>query len=159
MSLHYILDGYNIIKQSDFLSKKTLKDARSELVRFIVDKKPCGSINNKVTLVFDGNADNFHLPRKDNDRVEVLFSSNESADNRIRKMVEKSRNPRRIVVVSDDREIQFFVKSYQAHSMGSAKFLQKGRLTPETLKDLPKIELSHQEVAEINKELTKLWLK
>lgn len=169
MSLHYILDGYNIIKQSDFLSHKLLKDARRDLIRFITDKKPCGSVNNKVTIVFDGADCNFPFSRNDNKRVEVLFTQplrpgagfthNHSADERIKKMVGDSKNPKSIVVVSDDREIQFFIKSCGARSMGVAEFLRKGMPSPKHAKELPKTELTSSQVAKINRELAKTWLK
>lgn len=159
MSLHYILDGYNIIKQSDFLSTEVLKDARDDLLRFITDKKPSGSANHKVTVVFDGKNDvNFSCT--DNKRVEIIFTHNHSADNRIKKMVEKSKNPKRIVVVSDDRELQFFIKSCGAHAMTVAEFIDKRNPPPKIPQDsTPKIELSYQEIAKINRELAKLWLK
>lgn len=157
MSLHFILDGYNIIKQSEFLSTKVLRDARCELVRFITEKKPCGSVNNSATVVFDG-ANHVNFPQTKNKGVEVLFTHNHSADQQIKKMVSESRNPKRIVVVSDDREIQFFIKSCGAHAMSTLEFIRKGSPAQKIPKDTPKIELSHLQVANINSELAKIWL-
>jgi predicted RNA-binding protein with PIN domain len=159
MSLHYILDGYNIIKQSDFASRKVLKDAREDLIRFIIEKKPCGSANNKVSVVFDGTADGFNFYRTESKFPEVIFSHNCSADTKIKKMVEASGNPRRIVVVSDDKEIKFFVKSCAAQCMDVAAFVDKGLPVPKPRRDPPKIELSYSQAARINEELAKIWLK
>lgn len=158
MSLHYILDGYNIIKHSDFLSVKILKDARDALIRFIIDKKPCGSNKNNVTVVFDGISD-ASLSDSENKKIEILFTRSNSADNRIKKIVEEATNPKRIMVVSDDKEIQFFIKSCGARPMSVAEFISKGKPVIRPKKDLPKIELSFQEVNQINRELAKVWLK
>lgn len=158
MSLHYILDGYNIIKQSDFLANKVLKDARMDLVRFISEKKPCGSSNNSVTVVFDGR-DDLDYPSGYNKGIEVLFSKHSSADDLIKRLVEKSPNPRRIVVVSNDREIQFFIKAHYAKAEAVEEFIQRGYPKPKKLKDAPKVELSYREAAEIDKELRSLWLR
>ena len=54
MSLHYLLDGYNIIKQSPRLGPKRLEDGRAGLIAFIEMRQPQGSRNNMVTVVFDG---------------------------------------------------------------------------------------------------------
>lgn len=158
MSLHFILDGYNIIKRSDFLETQVLKDARRDLVRFIGEKKPCGSSNNKVTVVFDGNND-FNPLCLDNKITEVIFTSDTNADERIKKMVKDSKNPRRIVVVSDDREIQFAVRSYGAHVTSVSEFIQKGNPPIKIPQNPPKIELSYQQIAKINQELKQVWLK
>lgn len=159
MSLHFILDGYNIIKRSDFLATQVLKDGRRDLVRFISEKKPCGSSNNKVTVVFDGNND-FISPSLDNKIAEVIFTSNNTnADERIKKIVKESRNPKRIVVVSDDREIQFTIRSYGAQIMTVAEFIQKGNPSLKIPQNPPKIELTYQEIAKINRELKQVWLK
>lgn len=159
MSLHFILDGYNIIKRSDFLATQVLKDGRRGLVRFISEKKPCGSSNNKVTVVFDGNND-FIPPSLDNKIAEVIFTSNNTnADERIKKIVKESRNPKTIVVVSDDREIQFTIRSYGAQIMTVAEFIQKGNPSLKIPQNPPKIELTYQEIAKINRELKQVWLK
>lgn len=160
MSLHFILDGYNIIKRSDFLATQVLKDGRRDLVRFISEKKPCGSSNNKVTVVFDG-AEDLDFPRqRDNKGIEVIFTSNNAnADERIKKIVKESRNPKRIVVVSDDREIQFTIRSYGAQIMTVAEFIQKGNPSLKIPQNPPKIELTYQEIAKINRELKQVWLK
>jgi predicted RNA-binding protein with PIN domain len=163
MSLHFILDGYNVIKQSDFLVQNPLKDARKGLLKFIKDKRPCGSSKNKVIVVFDGKS-NFcasaeldALERKEN--IEVIFTCNESADSRIKRMVNESQNARSIVVVSDDKEIQFFVRSCGATTLGVAQFVSRVKSIEKPLRGLAKIELSYQQVAQINQELRKIWLE
>lgn len=163
MSLHYLLDGYNIIKQSDFLSSgASKKDVRSGLVRFITDKNPCGSSNNKVTIVFDGKSDMVgFMPYGESTRkygMEVIFTSNESADDKIKELVSSSKNPKMIVVVSDDKEIQFFIRSCGARPMGVVEFIKKGNPVKKNIDDSTKIGLSYHQIAQINAELKKIWL-
>ena len=99
-------------------------------------------------------------PFSPNKKVEVLFTFKGSADDKIKKIVGDSKNPKRIVVVSDDRDIQFFIKSCAAQSMSVAEFIQKGNPASKIPKDsTQKIELSYQEAAKINAELKKLWLE
>ena len=109
MSLHYIIDGYNVIKQVRFLTGKRLRDGREGLVHFIERYRPQGSKRNEVTLVFDGKAD---VTSPDISKtVRVIFSRNDTADDRIKKMVEASSSPKRFVVVSDDKQIIFYCRS------------------------------------------------
>ena len=155
MSLHYILDGYNVISQTRF-SKPKLKDSRQTLIRFIEILRPQGSRQNKVTVVFDGKKDMFSPPFRS--EVKVVFSRNESADEWIKKYVEKTARPKNCVVVTDDKEIKFFVRAL------GAKVISVKDFTGNTRKKFsPKIKeekvLSSGEARKITKELEKIWLK
>ncbi len=59
MSLHYLLDGYNILKQIPAFRDLPLEDGRRGLLRWIDHSRPQGSVNNQVTVVFDGHPDHF----------------------------------------------------------------------------------------------------
>ena len=50
MSLHYLLDGYNIVKQVIYLMKPKLKDSREALFRFIEVQQPQGSKKIRLLL-------------------------------------------------------------------------------------------------------------
>ncbi len=157
MSIHYILDGYNIIKQLPEQNKKALHSSRNALIRFIEDKHPQGSRKNKVTIVFDGKDD--VLPYSIQTSVEIIFTRNESADDKIKRIVERAKNPKEIIVVTDDREIIFFVKHCGAKSVKVPEFLAPKE--PKTHskdtddeKHIP-AEVQHH----INEELKKIWLK
>jgi predicted RNA-binding protein with PIN domain len=156
MSLHYILDGYNVIRQSDFLSRGKLEDSRAALISFLRDRKPCGSINNKITVVFDGKDDVFY--RQDKGAIEVVFARGESADERIKRMVEDLPNPKQAVVVSDDKDIFLFIRSLGARPMGVLEFLDKGQPKAKSIRLHPKAGVTHQQAARINEELKKIWL-
>lgn len=157
MSLHYILDGYNIIKQLPEHNKKKLHSSRGALISFIEAKHPQGSRKNKVTIVFDGKEDVFGEDASAS--AEIIFTKNESADDKIKRMVERAKNPKEIVVVTDDREIIFFVKYCGARSMKVKEFLSPaGPKTP--IKEIDDEKHIPAEVQyHINEELKKIWLK
>ena len=115
MSLQYIIDGYNITNHPKFIKliPKKQTDSRVALIQLIRQKKSASSPNNKFWIVFDG------YPGQDLDNagkgnIMVIFSRRESADERIKKLVELIPNPKNVVVVSDDKEIGFFAKSCRA---------------------------------------------
>jgi len=90
------VDGYNVIKQVSFLTGKKLRSGREGLVKFIERYRPQGSKRNSVTLVFDGQSDVSSPQLKSS--INVMFSKGESADEKIKRMVERSKNPKQIVV-------------------------------------------------------------
>ena len=155
MSLHYILDGYNIINQVRFARLK-LKDGRGNLIRFIEKFRPQGSRSNKVTVVFDGKKDVFSsLPRSE---VKVVFSSDESADEWIKRYIERVSQPKQFVVVSDDREIKFFVRTLGAKVLSVKEFMSKVKRKPSSL-EKDKEPLSSDKAYKITRELEEIWLK
>jgi predicted RNA-binding protein with PIN domain len=96
--------------------------------------------------------------------VDIIFSRDETADEKIKKMVEKSSRPRNIVVVSDDKEIKLFVKSVGARVLGAEEFInrqekQRNLKDEETAMSALKPELNYSEILKINRELKKIWLK
>lgn len=156
MSQHFIIDGYNIIKNNPRLNNAKLKDSREALLRFIKDSRPCGSPKNTVTVVFDGRPDVFYY--RPPSHIEIIFTKNESADDRIKKIIEKAPQPRNLCVVTDDREIRDFAKGYRAAVKSVDEFISK----PESqTKPAPEIkpELTYSQIEEINAELRKIWLK
>lgn len=152
MSLHYILDGYNIIKRTEFLSKLKLEDARGELARYIINKRPHGSQRNKVTVVFDGKA-GFYMQSHESRTVEVIFATKTSADQEIKNIVGRSRTPRHLIVVTDDREVQSYVKSCRAKFMSCDEFVRRGSSPRNAGDATSKDGLTQQQQIEINKEL------
>lgn len=167
MSLHFLIDGYNVFKQSDsFKGSSYLKDAPGALVNAIQKKRLIGSKNNQATIVFDGR-DNSSLKLKQGDtRIKIIFSSDDSADTIIKKMVSDSNNPKQMVVVTDDKEIIFYTRSLGAKIMSASEFLKEvqNRLGKKTSKqkkpsglELFKIELTYQQQEAINQELRRIW--
>lgn len=159
MSLHYVIDGYNIIKHPRFIQhiKNESQDSRLFLLEFIKINRLCGSAKNKITVIFDGYPDNSYL-RGDND-IEVIFARVESADERIMKMVKDSPNHKSMVVITDDKEIKLFAKSYQAKAQGIEEFISRKEKSQRRVGDSLKPEITYTMMHKINQELRKIWLE
>jgi len=154
MSLHYLLDGYNILNQMPAVEKMKLQTAREYLISRIEDKRPQG--NNEITIVFDGqpNVWGGHPTRS----VKVIFTSHGSADNRIKNIVAEDENPRTLVVVTDDKEIRFYVRSLGAGVLWVKDFLNRMK-EPATRRAADKKVISKSLESQINDELSSVWLK
>ncbi|HOW35699.1 MAG TPA: NYN domain-containing protein [Candidatus Omnitrophota bacterium] len=165
MSLQYILDGYNIIKQIPPLKLKKLRDGRDSLVSLIEIYRPQGSIKNSVTIVFDGQSGIIGYPNPL--AVKVLFSSDESADDKIKRIVSESNRKKETIVVTDDRELQFSVRLLGAKILSVADFLAQakgqGGEGPASKGQKPKAwdekTISKTLEYKINSEFEKIWLK
>lgn len=111
MSLHFILDGYNIIKSGlieDF-EGKTLEKQRAVLIGLVERRRPHGSGNNSVTVVFDGSYEMAAAyPREQRlaSGIQVVFSGGESADDKIENIVAARTNAADVVVVTNDKGIK-----------------------------------------------------
>ena len=166
MSLHFIIDGYNLIKQTGILNKPNLEDSRSALIKLLKIHRPQGSSNNRVTIVFDGKKDHYY-PGQISENVypdsgmKVIFSQDESADDKIRQLVRDSKNPRNIVVVTNDREIQIFVRQLKAQVRAVEEFLLKfNRGSPGiSSRAEDKIILPPPDAAKITEEMKDVWLR
>ena len=157
MSLHYIIDGYNFINHPLFArTHNAKKDPRRALLDFIKQKNLCGSSKNQITVVFDGYSSDFQASQPDN-RIDAVFSKEESADERIKCFVEGSRNPKSIVVVSDDKQIRLVVRAAGAACLSIEEFSGRHKETGKK-EEIQKPELSYSQIEQINKELRKRWL-
>ena len=126
MSIHIIIDGYNLIRQSSSLSlldHQDLQLGREALVDLLVKYKRIK--HHKITVVFDGtNALSFSGHRDYINGIEIKFSRfGESADTVIKKIaaVEKEK----ALVVSSDREVVDSSCLSGAAVIGSNEFEQK----------------------------------
>ncbi|MBI4707282.1 MAG: NYN domain-containing protein [Candidatus Omnitrophica bacterium] len=161
MSLQFVIDGYNIIKHTQFsrFAKRNIKDQRFALLELIKSGNLTGSPKNKVIVVFDGYPDVSARSLRE-EPFEIIFSGEDSADKKIMRMVELSQSPKNIVVVSDDREIKFFVKSCGATALGIEDFVaakdrrERNKKESEAVKN----DLSYSQMHKINEELKKVWL-
>jgi len=142
---------------------------RRQLVTFIETKRPHGSSQNKVTIIFDGGPG---LPggiRTSNSNLSVLFSGESSADDWIKQRVEDSANKKQIIVVTDDREIKYAVGASGSKSISVKKFLSLGKLAGSSSRksqehkvkgsSSPAKIISKVVEAKINEEMKKIWLK
>ena len=131
-----------------------LEEGRHGLLRWIGDSRPQGSVNNQVTVVFDGTEGS----DSSQGEIRVIFSDGCSADDKIKRMVEEMPAKKNCVVVSDDKDIFLYARSLGARVMSVAAFTFKPkRLHTRQDPGGKYIPLSRQE--KINKELSGIWLK
>lgn len=169
MSLHYILDGYNIVHQMPVDLESEIDVQRRQLVSFIETKRPLGSPQNKVTIIFDGGPGLSGRIRTSNPNLSVLFSGESTADDWIKQMVEDSSNKKQVIVVTDDREIKYAVGASGSKAISVKKFLSMGKLSASSERrsrtskvrsgTSPSKSIPAGVEAQINEELKKIWLK
>jgi|GEM_PF-755410 len=169
MSRHLLLDGYNVLRKVSRFADLPLEDGRKALIRFIQENRPQGSSRNSATIVFDGREDVVSLDFPS--EVRVVFSKGESADDAIKRMVQESPAPRDIVLVTEDRDLGYFCRSYGAEIWTIAQLMSQARKSGEKLRSgVARRPRKSGEPAEnkvigkvfedkVNRELTKLWLK
>lgn len=170
MSLLYIIDGYNVIKHPSFSREAKRGGAaddvsgvsREELFRFIREKRPAGSPRNRVVVVFDGYSGRQTLG--DTGGITVIFSCRESADEKIKKIVEghAEADRKNIVVVSSDREIIGAAKLLGASSLSAQDFAgaprKRAQRAPDGAADAQDAKISYAQMEKINRELRERWL-
>ena len=160
MALHYIIDGYNVIYQAKRFTGKKLIDSRDGLIKFIEKYKPQGSLNNRVTVVFDGRPG--IVNQRVSSLVKVIFSENESADDKIKKLVDFSKNPGLIVVVTNDRDIICYCRLLGASVKSVKEFLNVfwvHRKSASNDTGDEKVQLDSVIAKSITRQLENIWLK
>ena len=126
MSVHIIIDGYNLIRQSPVLSEldrqdlQTARDALIESLAVYKRTKP-----HKITVVFDGvNAPVDASNRNRQRGIDIRFSrKGETADSVIKRMARRERE--RALVVSSDQEIVHFAAFQGAATISSPSFEER----------------------------------
>ena len=126
MSLHIIIDGYNLIRQSRKLSTLDLQDiqlGRDALVDMLATYKKFKA--HPITVVFDGTATRLSSPQRDQQKgIAIVFSrSGESADSLIKIMARKE--GQKALVVSSDLEIVRSAASGGAATISARDFENK----------------------------------
>ena len=126
MSIHIIIDGYNLIRNSDSLSaldRQDLQTGRERLVDMLAVYKRVKS--HRITVVFDGPTDPVHSQYRDRVKgIDIKFSSGgQSADTLIKKMA--SQEKERALIVSSDREVVDAAQQYHSATIGSSEFEEK----------------------------------
>ena len=141
----------------------SLEDRRQGLLRWIAAAGPQGSRRNRVTVVFDGNEAYAGGDGAQAD-VRVVFSRGQTADDCIKAIVERARDPKGFVVVSDDKDIKLYVRALGAKVSSVKEFAAdlfkrpaKGIKASAAAESGRKISLVQAD--KINKELEKIWLK
>jgi uncharacterized protein len=122
LSIHIIIDGYNMIRRSRVLGEGAgdIQEERERLIDFLSRYRKIRS--HDVTVVFDGADAPSFMPRRDHVRgVGVVFSRRgESADSVIMRM--SSAEQERALVVSSDRAVADFAASKGSATIESHRF-------------------------------------
>lgn len=126
MSVHIIIDGYNLIRQSNRLSdldRQELQLGREALLDTLAAYKR--KAPHRITVVFDGiRAPEYIDHRERIQGIDVTYSSRgESADTVIMRMAARKRE--KALVVSSDREIIQSVSARGAATISSPEFEHK----------------------------------
>lgn len=154
MSLQFIIDGYNITNHPAFKKYANRKsDVREALADLISFRRLSGSRKNNVIIVFDGYPPSGYTHKLTNSSIEVIFSKDESADERIKKIIDRCATPKVMVVVSDDKEIKFSGRAAGVKVLGVDEFV-----TVED-KNMEETKLNYSQMHKINEELRKKWLR
>jgi predicted RNA-binding protein with PIN domain len=103
-------------------------------------------------VVFDGQAD-VSSPRWPGP-TRVIFSAGQDADRVIKDLVDEAGNPRETVVVTDDRDIQRWVRGVGARVMAVKTFLSAGAEPSPRSRGAV---LHPADADTINEELKRLW--
>ncbi len=116
-----IVDGYNVLMQMA-LKEKTLEGKRK---RFLSMLNKRHRIFEGIAVIFDGKAEVDDSYRRENLDIRVVYTKDESADDYIKSTIEKSKNPKTIVVATDDRELKDFAKMYDCQLISSQDLINK----------------------------------
>jgi len=124
MALHLIIDGYNLIRQSrelrEFEARELALGRQALLVRLAEYR--LSRPGHKVTVVFDGGVAGGRQESRDRQQgLGIVYSRRgETADEVIKRLLAKERA--RAVVVTSDRELQYFAERAGAAWIGAPQF-------------------------------------
>ncbi len=163
MSLLFVIDAYNITNHRLFNAGQAKnKNPCFSLIQSIKSNHLLGSAKNKAILVFDGFPLKDDRPGQDS-QMEIIYSGESSADEKIMKIIESSKNKPNLAVVSDDKEIIYFARVYAVKTQSVAEFIgyEKEENKLANLKKARQEEdkLNYSQAHKINEELKKIWLK
>ena len=131
--MHIIIDGYNLIRQSDTLKrfeKFSLEEGRNELIRRMANYKRLKG--HKITIVFDGWIDGSpHEERIREGGIHIVYSrQGEKADEVIKRMAHKKRGEE-FVVVTSDGEVAAAISRISGVTISSPEFEEKVQMEEE----------------------------
>ena len=121
--MHILIDGYNLIRQSDTLrrfEKTSLEEGRKALIRFLMPYRQ--STGHRMTVVFDGWKAGSPMEERDREGgVDIIYSHRgQLADEVIKRIADKSGEE--IIVVTSDRDIASFVEHRGGTAVPSGEF-------------------------------------
>lgn len=143
--LTYLIDGNNVLRANpewEKVFKENPENAKDYFVQKVVDyfkdKK------NQATIFFDG-FNFFHSFSKVSNNVSIKHAKNKTADETILITIEKSKNPKNLVIVTNDIPLSKKAKLYQCRLISSSEFINMLTSTNTGSKDKPD-ELSKSDI-------------
>ena len=126
MSIHIIIDGYNLIRQSNIfnpLDRKDIQLGRAALIDTLAVYKRIKG--HQITVVFDGsNAPSVSQPKDQIKGIRIKFSRRgESADDVIKRLAASKRE--KALIVSSDQDVVQFALSRGCATITSNGFEEK----------------------------------
>ena len=116
-----------------------------------------------MTVVFDGYAVlklDWNALRREG--IKIVFSDDESADDRIVRMVEETAHPKEILVVTSDRELSSRIRKVGAKTALVKTFMygKTGKRAETIVAPIEeKKQLDSEQARKITQELERIWLK
>ncbi len=149
---HFILDGYNAIHAIPALKKTLAHDAHSARELFIhAVARLTHHRKFRCTIVFDGSAPADATKQSPHAPVHVLYSFPQTADSKIKQMIEQSKIRSLLVIISSDREILNFARVCSCQTYTSKHFANLLSQSDDSAAEKTDTQLSPSQVNE--------WLK
>ena len=158
-----IVDGYNVLMQMG-LKDRTLEARRDHFVRILNSRN---KMFGGIMVIFDGQeevgspyGEAGSFPKKERANVSVFFTKDRIADDHIKSLIERSKNPKALTIATDDREVKDFAKMHGAKLISSRELIEK--IVPQQ-KEVPEVEedkddfLKSDKAKAITEELKKKW--
>ena len=172
--MHWVIDGYNLIRQVDFLKaaeSKGLAAGREALLNFLSDfSRRWVKDKGRITVVFDGpkvapgphhrtnpGAYPSSSFQTSSAGIKTVFSRGTTADQVIEELITESSNPADITVVSADGEVKRFAKRHRCATLDPAGFLEKAFTPDKNRKTKPSLHPDRRQ--QIESELRKHWVE
>jgi uncharacterized protein len=124
--MHIVIDGYNLIRQSDHLrpfDKRSLEQGRNALIQFLAPYRK--GRRHTITVVFDAWDGGGPLEERDTQAgIAIVYSRRaKTADDVIKEMVQR-RGGEEILVVTSDRDVADHAIRRGASAISSPEFEQ-----------------------------------
>lgn len=137
----FLIDGHNLIGHMPDLSIDDPADERKLSQRV---RRYCRRHRRRATIIFDAGLPGGHSRTLSSPRVEVVFaSSGTDADRLLCRRIRRARDPRGLIVVSSDREVQAAARARGARVMAARAFAARLAAAPssdETEEEKPLVE-------------------
>jgi len=122
-----LIDAFNLIYKfpdlEELMYNNQLFEARQGLIKKISLYHQHRKKKEQIKIIIDGKKKPSDATKKENiSNLEIFYSHDYSADFLIKNMIQKGLNPKMITVVTSDKDILKFAKSFKTKMIKSEKF-------------------------------------